>query len=387
MRRAMLSPAVRQRLVRLPEPHAAHYGVVPARPPVTGIGLGAAAGRHAAAMTALGEAAEIQRGLPDAYLLSRMLARREAVSSSAMEGTQSTLDELLLLEEGGGASRATEQVRDYARVLEAHLPRFSTEGPGAFGIDEFLRLHRAVMSSDPTHRGIPGALRERVVWIGGGDISTSTFNPPPPGDVPICLEGTAEYLRADLGQLLTQSLLTRMAVAHAHFEAVHPFQDGNGRVGRLLWPLMMAAEGSPPLYLSPYVEANRGAYYEALRQAQQRERWEAIVGFVSDAVVGTVAELKAILADLGTLAEAWRASLVPRKGSAVQRTLPLLAHHPVVTVKRLETLLGVSAPAANAAVARLAAEGILRERTGYDRNRVFVATDVLRVLNRPFGER
>lgn len=186
-------------------------------------------------------------------------------------------------------------------------------------------------------------------------------------------------------QVMAQSLIARMAIAHAHFEAVHPYRDGNGRVGRLLLPLMMAADGKVPLYLSPYIEAHKPAYYDALKAAQQRLDWAAMVAFIADAISGTVDELMATRAALVRLGGMWRARRRYRDKSAALRALDLLPDYPVITAGRLGERLGVSAPAANAAIAQLVEAGVLVERTGYRRNRVFVAQEVLRVLNRPFG--
>jgi Fic family protein len=100
-----------------------------------------------------------------------------------------------------------------------------------------------------------------------GDIAYSTYNPTPPADIAACLEDTMKYMRCESMQAMYQSFIVRVPVAHAHFEAVHPFRDGNGRVGRLLLPLMMAAEGMIPIYLSPYIEAHKTAYYDSLKAA------------------------------------------------------------------------------------------------------------------------
>lgn len=388
MRRQDLSHSVRERLARYPEPYASHYGVVPLPPPETGIDLAAAAARHQAAAEALGRIDAFAAELTDPYIVSRLLTRREAVSSSAMEGTNSTLDELLSVEEttDAEASGAAAQVRDYALALDRLMPQARVTGPDIFDLELVQRLHAAVVRGDADYPDAPGAFRQVVVWIGGmRDIAYSTYNPAPPQDVVRCLGETLAYMRADGPQAVTQSLLVRMAVAHAHFEAVHPFRDGNGRVGRLLLPLMMAAEGHVPLYLAPYIEAHNAAYHAALKAAQQRLDWPAMVGFLADAVVGTADELMATRRALSLLQSAWRTRRRFRAGSAADRALELLPHYPVLTVGRLAALLGVSFRAASLAMDQLAAAGIVAERTGYRRNRMFTAPEVLSLVNRPFG--
>jgi cell filamentation protein, protein adenylyltransferase len=386
MRRGDLCEAIRQRLKRLPAPYDAHYGVVPPAPPA-GVSVMEVAKRHEAAVAALAQVDALAAELSDPYLVSRILTRREAVSSSSIEGTNSTLDEILSVEATGeeDASGEARQVRDYALTLDAVVPEARAAGREIFTIDLVKQLHRGVIAGDQSYQDLPGELRSRVVWIGGGDIAYSTYTPAPPDDVEGTLSETLAYMRCQNMEDLHQTLVARMAVVHVHFEAVHPFRDGNGRVGRLLLPLMMAAEDHIPLYLSPYIEAHKPAYYEALKTAQQRLEWHAAIGFLSDAIVGTVAELKTTRTALAELTQIWRVRRSFRKGSAARRALDLLPHHPVITAPRLAELLGVSLQAASLAVSQLAEARVLEERTGYRRNRVFAASEALLIINRPFG--
>lgn len=390
MKRTELSGGVRERLVRLPSPYEHHYGVLPLPLPEEGIPLEKVTALHSQAQLALGQVEEIARSLPDPYQISRILSRREAVSSSAMEGTHSTLDELLIADEDGdetGQGQAVRQVRDYALALERFVPSAVTQGRQIFQIDLIQNLHRSVLRHDAAYRDTPGDFRQEVVWIGGnGHIAYSIYNPPPPAEVPHFLEDTLDYMREDGMQMMTQSLITRMALAHAHFEAVHPFRDGNGRVGRLLLPLMMAAEKQVPLYLSPYIELHKQAYYAALKQAQQKLRWLPLIGFMSSAIVQTVQELRITREALRTLHAVWLTRRTFRKGSAALRALEILSAYPVVTAPRLGALLSISPPAAHTALSQLCQARILRERTGHARNRIYVADEVLGILNRPFSE-
>lgn len=382
MDRSRLCPAILKSLERLPPPHGHAYGVVPPPPPTGVLDLLPALPALQRAAGALARIQALAGTLPDTFLISRILPRQEAVSSSAVEGTHSTLDELLGTEEAEAPPPGPSmQVRDYALALQAWLPLAGSQGPALFTRPLIEELHRQVMAHDPDYRDLPGALREQVVWIGGGgDIGRSIFNPPPPARVAACLEDQLRYLRREddpLGQ--HQALVTRMAVAHAHFEAIHPFRDGNGRVGRLLLPLMMAAEGQVPLYLSPYIETHRADYMQALQAAQQRLEWHVMVGFLAEAVAATADALVRTQARLQALGAEWRARRVFRAGSAARRALDLLPHYPVLTVKRLSAELGVSFPAAALAVRQLQEAGILRERTGYARNRLYAAQEVLAI--------
>jgi Fic family protein len=389
LNRDHLVHAVREQLKRLPAPHDSHCGVVPHLPPEEGVAVGPVLARLKAADAALMRIETLATELKDPYLISRILPRREAVSSSAIEGTNSTLDELLSGEESEDSQQgeAAVQVRDYALALDDFLPRATNEKLEIFTSGLVQDLHRAIMRGDAECKDKPGVLRQVVVWIGGrGDIAYSTYNPTPPAEIAACLEDTMKYMRCEGMQAMYQSFIVRMAVAHAHFEAVHPFRDGNGRVGRLLLPLMMAAEGMMPIYLSPYIEAHKTAYYESLKAAQQRLEWHEAVGFMADAIVGTTDELLKTRDALSALSDLWRKRRKFRQGSASLRALDVLPHYPVLTVKRLASLLSITVPAASQAVEQLVENKILNERTGYARNRVFAAPDALSIINRPFGE-
>ncbi len=388
MRRADLSPSVVSRLTRYPPPHEPHYGVIPAPPIAQPIALGDSDQKHKEALAALERADRLGENAKHGFSISRLLTRVEAVSSSAMEGTNSTLDELLSIEETGSeyATTTARQVKDYATALEHVIPSFIRERSGAFDIDLIRNLHRAVMLQSQDYRDEPGALRDVVVWIGGRDIAYSTYNPPPPAEVHGCLLDTICYLKnADIHGM-QQSLIARMAVAHAHFEAVHPFRDGNGRVGRLLLPLMLVADGHAPVYLSPYIEANKPTYYQYLRDAQQRLDFTTGLEFFSRAITETVQEVEITVEALAALKTLWLSRRHFRRGSASARTLDILYTYPILTAPRLASLLHISSVAANDAVSQLVESGILLERTGYRRNRLYAATEVLRIMNRPFGE-
>ena len=387
MKRADLSAEVQRTLVRLPPPHDSHYGVVPTAPPESGLVLTGIAVRHRAAEEALAKVDAYARSLHDPFVVSRILARQEAVSSSAIEGTNSTLDEVLAGEETHDEEARAEvrQVRKYATTVSRFIKQAHRQGNDVFSPQLVCRLHRRVMQDDPDYRDPPGHLRELEVWIGGREMAYSIFNPPPASAVPDCLEDNVRYMRAEGMHAIQQSIITRMAVAHAHFEAVHPFRDGNGRVGRMLLPIMMAADGRTPLYLAPYIAANKAAYVEALKAAQQRLDWPVMVGFLSDAVIGAADELFATRKALDALSRQWKDRRAFRRNSSSLRALELLHQYPVITIPRLATLLRVTYPAAATAVTQLQEIGVLEERTGYSRNRVFAATEALSVLNRPFG--
>jgi Fic family protein len=389
MKRSDLSHHVRNTLKRLPHPFDNHYGVRPSPPPFDTPSILMVQKRHSAAIEALTKIETIVSEMADSWLVSRILLRMEAVSSSAIEGTNSTLDELLLAEEDSESEARSHdalQAKNYAMGLESILPLAKEHGYNVFNIDLIKDLHRAVMKDNQNYKDIPGNLRNSVVWIGGlGNIAYSTFNPPPPEDVPLCLQENINFMRDDGYETVPSTILTRMAIAHAHFEAVHPFKDGNGRIGRLLLPLMMASAGHIPLYLSPYIEANKSSYYSSLKAAQQKLDWSEMIGFISDAVVGTVNELLLTRKALAELKDDWMTRRQFRARSTSLRATSLLLDYPIITIGRLATKLNVTFPQASLAIQQLCDIGILKEKTGYRRNRLFVATEVISLINRPFN--
>ena len=396
MNRAQLCQAVRDRLIRLPQPFDAHYGVEIAPPPTTLALPPSAIGRVQTAAAALASLRAVVAGRPALFHVTRVLLRDEATRSSAIEGTQTTLDELLHaeapLEEAEARGETADKqdelatVRAYALALERRLA-----APGPIDGSAICGLHRDVFTGSVEYadgrRGQPGEWRDRTVWIGGGtDISRSTFNPPPFPLVPRLMEEHVAWLRESAEGPAVLATPIRLALAHAHFEAVHPFSDGNGRIGRMLLSLMLAGEGHVPVPLSRVLEADRPRYYEALRLAQQRLDFTELAILMCDALEHSAKEAEALDRRLATMPAAWRdparwpGQRPPRRDGAAYRLLDLLPYHPVVTVGSIARRLDVSGQAANLAVRTLAQAGLLVERTGWRRNRVFACPEALAAI-------
>lgn len=333
-------------------------------------------------------------------LVSYYFVRREAVESSRLEGTWSTIDQLLTpggLRETGPAADGRRSVRGYAHALEKHLARAAELKERVFTLDTLRQLHREIVSKDPSFRGVPGELRAPgraggIVQIGGSfRKEDSVFNPPPPAHVPASLKGVLDWLADEgLAQLGDAgyggfTLPVRLAVAHAHFEAVHPFPDGNGRVGRALWPLQMACSGRMPLYLSGFVEAYREEYGRALQAAQKRLSYAEIVEFVCEAIVRGEAEAESTRRAVAALPGRWRERARFRGGSTSLRALELLQRQPIVTIGLLVEQLEVTKEAARIALEQLQARGIVRNRGRAGRAQLFAAEEIIALLSRPFG--
>jgi Fic family protein len=257
-------------------------------------------------------------------------------------------------------------------------------------------LHEKVMQKDPAFHGVPGRLRNPglpgdVVQIGSfGRKEDSIYNPTPPAHVARCLEDVLAWMTDEsllqLGDAgMGMVLPIRLAVGHAHFEAVHPFSDGNGRVGRMLWALQMVAAGRLPLYLSSYVEAQRTEYAEALQESQKQLSYRRIIDFVCRAIIASTEEEAVTRETLQSLPELWQERGKFRRRSSASRALELLLRMPVITARLLADELGVSLPAANEGIKRLEQSGVVRDRSGRGRRRIYAAEEVINLLSRPFG--
>ena len=325
-----------------------------------------------------------------------LLLRREAVSSSRMEGTWSTVDEVLSPAAAESGRDASLSVRGYAGALQHALQVVEQDGLAALSPEFLCSLHERFMQKDPHFRGVAGRLRAPglpgdVVQVGSfGRKEAAIYNPAPPAHVSRCLDEVLDWMRdetlADLGDAgMGLSLPIRMAIGHAHFEAVHPFTDGNGRLGRMLWAIQMAAAEIVPLYLSGYVEANKDEYGAALGDAQKQLSYRRIIDFVCRAIVTCDAEEAETRRVLQALPAVWQERGSLRRDSTAQRALALLARMPIMTVKQLAAELDVSGQAANEAMRRLQEAGVVNERSGRGRGRLFAAEEVISVLARSFG--
>nr|WP_250901687.1 MULTISPECIES: Fic/DOC family N-terminal domain-containing protein [unclassified Dyella] len=334
---------------------------------------------HEALGTLRAEAAK----LPNAGLITRTLVRREAVQSSQIEGTKTNLPELLEYEATQGQDGATPDVTEVERYVhalaEGQRALHEKQARSAIGIDLIKRMHRILLDGAPA-RLRPGEYRDAQVWIGGGRIEDATFVPPPPHAVAGCMEELENSMlryqpRED--EVAIISIVAQLAIAHAQFETIHPFFDGNGRIGRLIMPLMLAAEGYPPLYLSGYLLRYRRAYYDALTNAQLRGDWNAWVVFLCEAVIRSTETAIAIAKDLNHIHDEWMEALSELKAHSAARQFPrLLLGRPVVSVTQAAEVLGISFVSANNAMKVLVEKGILAEPKGR-RNRVFHATRIL----------
>jgi Fic family protein len=322
-------------------------------------------------------------------MITRSLARREAVQSSQIEGTRTQLSELLEYE----ATQGTEGRTPDTHVTERYVVALkngleSPTSPGADGLtlDVVKRLHRILM--DGTHPHVqPGKWRDTQAWIGAGRIEDATFVPPPPAYIDTCmreLETSMLRYEPDEEEHYSLGIVARLAITHAQFETVHPFADGNGRVGRLLMPLMLSGAGYPPLYLSGFMLKHRYAYYSSLAGVQLKDQWDAWVEFLGSAIVDACDTSISIARDMNTILDSWSARLSDIRADALAHRLPaLLLGHPVTSVREVASLLATSLPTALKAVEMLLERNILQDRYPQrKRKRIFYAPELLARLER-----
>lgn len=344
----------------------------------------------AEAHAALGRLQGALRHIPNANMVTRTLARREAVMSSQIEGTKSDLHQLLTYEAThatGGLPADVRVTERYVEALQRGLDRIRAGGRAALNLALIHELHALLMQDEATRFPV-GAYRQDQVWIGSARrIEDATFVPAPPAQVQGCMEEMERSIlryapREDEQSAL--SILAQLAIAHAQFETIHPYHDGNGRTGRLLMPLLLAAEGYPPLYLSGMLLRAKREYYEALANVQLQGEWGPWRELLGRAVVESCDESISIAEDLLALAQRWEQDLGKYRARSATRRLPgFLIGHPVLSVQQAAAGLSISVPAANGALNNLLAAGIVTLVNERRWGRVFQATQVLQRLDQP----
>lgn len=323
--------------------------------------------------------------LPNADLYVLMYVRKEAVLSSQIEGTQSSLADLLRAEArifDPDAPADVREVSNYVAALNYGLQRLEELPVSARLIREIHeRLLRDVRGANLQ----PGELRQSQNWIGpaGATLTNATFVPPPPHVVPNALGDLERFIHSRN----SMPALIRIGLTHAQFETIHPFLDGNGRVGRLLITFLLCEQTilqSPVLYLSHYLKANRAEYYEHLQSIRTQGAWEAWLKFFLRGVAEVSAEATETARAILHLRETDARKMIDNLGRVAGNGLKVhaeLFRFPLVSVKAVSELLGVSFPAANRLMERLVEIGILQEVTGNARNRVFHYTDYVQLFS------
>jgi Fic family protein len=334
------------------------------------------------ATVAIGKLAGVTTLLPDPQLFLYSYVRKEAVLSSQIEGTQSSLSELLLFENDAATGVPIDdvvEVSNYVAALEHGMRRLREGFPLSLRL--LKEIHGVLLAKGRGSEKQPGEFRSTQNWIGGSRPGNALFVPPPAAHVLECMGDLEKFLHDR-----SFPTLIRAGLAHAQFETIHPFLDGNGRTGRLLISLLLCHDRQLPeplLYLSLYLKKHRAAYYELLQRVRLQGEWEAWIDFFLAGVEETAEQAYRTAGRLLRLFETDRAKLhlLGRKGMSALKLHDVLQRKPIVTAPRLVAHHGFSAPTANSALQVLLGQGIVRELTGHARNRVFAYSEYLATLN------
>ncbi len=323
--------------------------------------------------------------LPHPDLFVAMYVRKEAVLSSQIEGTQSSLQDVLAAEAkilAPDRPRDVDEVFNYVAAMNYGLNRLS-ELPVSVRL--IREIHERLLTGVRGDHFSPGELRRSQNWIGLGHctLAEATFVPPPPHEVPQALSNLERFLHADA----PLPLLVKIGMAHAQFETIHPFLDGNGRIGRLLITFLLCEKKvllNPVLYLSHFFKRHRQKYYEQLQAVRDRGDWEGWLAFFIQGVFEVSRQATETARQILSLREAHRDLITRELGRAAangHRTLEHLYRYPIVSVNEVQNLIGTSYPAANELVARLVENGILQEVTGHKRHRRFMYQSYIRLFH------
>ncbi len=336
------------------------------------------------ATIAVGRLDSVTLLLPDPNLFLYAYVRREAVLSSQIEGTQSSLSDLLLFEldevPGVPFDDVTE-VSNYVAALEHGMALLRTELP--FSNRLIREIHSKLLASGRGSQKTPGEFRRTQNWIGGTRPGNAQFVPPPPDQVEECMAGLERFVQDDA---VPYPALIKAALLHVQFETIHPFLDGNGRIGRLLIALLLHHSGmlsQPLLYLSLHFKQHRAEYYRLLDLVRTDGDWEAWIEFFLEGVASTAAGAVQTAQRLVALfkEDADRVHALHRGAPSALRVFNALRERPVTTLDAAARRAGISFPTAAKGMNTLLELGLVRELTGQRRNRVFVYSQYLSILN------
>jgi Fic family protein len=333
----------------------------------------------------LGRLDGIVKVILDPELFVAMYVRREAVLSSQIEGTQSTLDDLLEAELGPKSLRGdVGDIVNYVAAMNHGLARLD-ELPLSLRL--IREIHAELLKDGRGAHATPGEFRISQNWIGpaGASLAQASFVPPPVPEMKEALSDFERFLHADVGL----PLLIRAGLAHAQFETIHPFLDGNGRVGRLLITFLLVRGGAlrePLLYLSYYLKLHRAEYYDRLTAVRTDGDWEGWMRFFLRGVATTAEEATRTAERIFELRERHRTLVMGDLGTNGLKLISALFQQPLINVKRVADVVDVTFPTANRLVARFEELGLLREVTGQRRSRLFRYDPYLQLFDEPAAD-
>lgn len=356
--------------------------VPPPLPPTPAIDVPTLLEYLSVAERALGRLDGITTLLPRHDLFLYMYVRKEAVLSSQIEGTQSTLTDLLRFETEAQAGQPIDDVREVSNYVDAMMFGLERLEKLPLSLRLIREMHARLLRDGRGGNKNPGEFRRSQNWIGGTRPGNALFVPPPPNELDACLGALEHFIHEDQSRL---PAVIKAGLIHVQFETIHPFLDGNGRIGRLLVTLYLCVHGvlrKPLLYLSLYLKAHRDDYYRLLQEVRQRGAWEPWLEFFLRGIAETANQAFDAATRIVDLFKRDRERIAAesvRAGSAL-RVHDLLQQHPFLTSNFLVEHTGLSAPTINAVLDDLETLGIVDEVTGRRRGRVFRYKGYLAIL-------
>lgn len=337
------------------------------------------------AWLALGRLSSVAVLLPDAALFLYLYVRKEAVLSSMIEGTQSSLSDLLLFEIDqvpGVPLSDVREVSNYVAALDYGLGRLAAGFPLSLRL--IKEMHGILLAKGRGSHQEPGEFRRSQNWIGGTRPGNAVFVPPPPELLPDCLDKFELFLH---DRPEPTPVLLKAALAHVQFETIHPFLDGNGRLGRLLITLLLCGKKvlpAPLLYLSLYFKTHRQRYYELLNNVRLNGDWELWLDFFAEAVIFTADQAFQTAQQLLGLSQkdSEKISGLGRAGDSVKRLYMAMLKHPIASAGLLVAKTGMTPATVNKSLRRLEQLGIVRELTAQKRNRLYCYKECLEIIDR-----
>jgi Fic family protein len=336
------------------------------------------------ALLALGRLDSVSVLLPETSLFLYMYVRKEAVLSSMIEGTQSSLSDLLLFEfehQPGVPLDDVQEVSNYVAALNHGFNRLNSDFPLSLRL--LKEIHSVLLSKGRGKECYPGEFRRSQNWIGGSRPGTAAFVPPPPDHVQDCM-GKLELFLHD--QPEKTPVLIKAALAHVQFETIHPFLDGNGRLGRLIITLLLCSEKvlkEPMLYLSLYFKTHRQRYYELLNEVRRTGDWEAWLDFFADAVIHTATQAVETAQQLMKLSaeDGQRINGLKRISGSAHLIHKAMLERPMASPNWIQEKTQLSPATVNACLRELERIGIVKEVTGQKRNRLYSYLEYIRIMN------
>ncbi len=336
------------------------------------------------ALLSLGRLDSVSTLLPDTSLFLYMYVRKEAVLSSMIEGTQSSLSDLLLFELDQVPSvpiSDVQEVSNYVAAMNHGLNQLAAGFPLSLRL--IKEIHGVLLAKTRGGNQTPGEFRRSQNWIGGTRPGNAAFVPPPADQVMDCM-GKLELFLQNLPE--SAPVLLKAALAHVQFETIHPFLDGNGRLGRLLITLFLCEQKvlrEPMLYLSLYFKTQRQFYYELLNNVRLTGDWEAWLEFFADAVIVTATQAAETAQQLLELLNQDREKIsgLGRAATSTLRTHQALLEHPIVTAGWLVEKTGITPATINKCLGHLQRLGVVRELTEQKRNRLFSYARYIEIMN------